>query len=556
MTHTSVFRPKLLDCLARYTRGTFAADLTAGLTVGILALSLSMALGIASERTPAIGIVTAIVAGFLIAALSGSKVQIGGPTAAFIPIVVGVAHEFGAGGLVICTMLAGFVLIAMGVARLGAIIKYIPVPVIAGFTAGIAVYIFSTQVKDFLGLRTSDPMPAEFIGKVEFLSHHIGQIDWPSAALALAAVALIRFWPQRWAKAVPASIVAVFAGTLVVAMLKLPVATIGSRFGADAIPRGLPAPAWPAFEWSQLGGLVRPALTIAVLAAIESLLCAVVADGMIEDKHDSNTELIAQGVANIGSALFGGLPATGALARTAANIRSGGRTPVAGMIHALTILGIVLLAAPLARFIPLPVLSAVLVVVAINMGEWHHFARLTKWPKGDAFVYVLTFVLTVLTDITVAVEVGMILAGILFIRRITDTTRLASVDDRELDYDPQHSLHGKTLPNGVAAFQLMGALVFGAADRLEAVLRRAGQRPRVIILGMKRVLALDATGLHALEEFEAELRHHGTHLIIAGVHTQPFMALSKGEFVSRIGEANFCADMDSAIARARELAAA
>ncbi len=550
-----MFRPKLLDCLRDYSRATFFADLIAGLTVGILALSLSMALGIASERTPAVGIVTAIVAGFLIAGLSGSRVQIGGPTAAFIPVVVSVAHEFGASGLLVCTMLAGFVLIAMGVARLGVMIKYIPVPVIAGFTAGIAIYIFSTQVKDFLGLRTTDPVPPEFIGKVEFLWHHLRTIDWPSTTLALAAVALIRLWPQRWAKIMPASIVAVVVGTALVAALHLPVETIGSRFGLDAIPRGLPTPAWPAFDWSQLSGLVRPAITIALLAAIESLLCAVVADGMIEDKHDSNTELIAQGVANIGSAFFGGLPATGALARTAANIRSGGRTPVAGIIHALTILAIVLVAAPLARFIPLPVLSAVLVIVALNMGEWHHFARLRKWPHSDSAVYLLTFALTVLTDITVAVEVGMILAGILFIRRITETTRLASVDERDLDYDPQHSLHGKTLPAGVTAFQLMGALMFGAADRLEAVLRRSGQRPMVIILGMKRVLALDATGLHALEEFEAELRHHGTQLIISGVHTQPFMALSNGGFVSRLGEDNFSADMDAAIARAEQLVA-
>lgn len=549
-----VFRPKLIDCLRGYSRELFFKDLIAGLTVGILALSLSMALGIASERTPAVGIVTAIVAGFLIAALSGSKVQIGGPTAAFIPIVVSVAHEFGISGLIVCTLLAGFVLIAMGMARLGVMIKYIPVPVIAGFTAGIAIYIFSTQVKDFLGLQTTDPVPPEFIGKVEFLWHHIRTIDWPSTLLALSAVGLIRLWPQRWAKIVPASIVAVIVGTIVVAALNLPVATIGSRFGLDAIPRGLPAPTWPAFDWAHLGGLVRPAITIALLAAIESLLCAVVADGMIEDKHNSNTELIAQGVANIGSAFFGGLPSTGALARTAANIRSGGQTPIAGIIHALTILGIVIVGAQFARFVPLPVLSAVLVVVALNMGEWHHFARLGKWPHSDSAVYLLTFALTVLTDITVAVEVGMILAGILFIKRITETTRLASVDERELDYDPQHSLHGKTLPSGVAAFQLMGALMFGAADRLEAVLRRSGQRPKVIILGMKRVLALDATGLHALEEFHAELQHHSTQLIISGVHTQPFMALSNGGFVARLGEENFCADMDAAIVRAERLA--
>ena len=300
---------------------------------------------------------------------------------------------------------------------------------------------------------------------------------------------------------------------------------------------------------------MRPAFTIALLASIESLLCAVVSDGMIEDKHDSNTELCALGAANIGSALFGGLPATGALARTAANIRSGARTPVAGIVHSITLLGVVFIAAPLAQFIPLPVLSAVLVVVALNMGEWHHFARLRHWPTSDGVVYLLTFALTVFTDITVAVEVGMVLASVLFIRRISETTKLTSVDERDLDYDPEHSLRGRTLPAGVAAFQLQGAFMFGAADRLDAVLSRREQRPRVVILGMKRVLALDATGLHALEEFHHHLRRRGSHLVISAVHTQPFMALSKGGFVEALGEKNFCADMDQALARAAEVAA-
>lgn len=551
--NTAFFRPKLIECLRSYSRADFIADLIAGLTVGIIALSLSMALGIASERTPGIGIVTAIVAGFLISALSGSKVQIGGPTAAFIPVVVGVAHTYGVNGLVVCTMLAGVFLIAMGVARLGVMIKYIPVPVVVGFTAGIAVYIFSTQVKDFLGLHTAEVVPPEFIGKLEFLWKHAALTHWPSVALGAGSLALIKLWPRSWGRRVPASIVAVVAGTLAVVTLQIPVETIGSRFGLDAIPHGLPAPAWPAFEWAQLGGLVRPAFTIALLAAIESLLCAVVADGMIEDKHDSNTELIAQGVANLGSALFGGLPATGALARTAANVRSGGRTPIAGIIHAGTILGIVLVAAPLARFVPLPVLSAVLVVVALNMGEWHHFARLRRWPRSDAVVYLLTFTLTVLTDITVAVEVGMVLASVLFIRRISETTKLTSVDERDLDYEAPHSLHGKTLPKGVAAFQLMGAFMFGAADRLETALRGSSQRPRVVILGMKRVLALDATGLHALEEFVAELRYHKAQLLIAGAHTQPLMTMAKAGFIEHLGEENFCADMDAAISRALAL---
>jgi SulP family sulfate permease len=550
-----IFRPKLLETLRNYRRADFIVDLTAGVTVGIIALSLSMALGIASERTPGIGIITAIVAGLLISTLSGSRVQIGGPTAAFIPVVVGVAHEYGVSGLIVCTMLAGFVLMGMGIARLGVMIKYIPVPVIAGFTAGIAIYILSTQTKDFFGLRTSDPVPADFHHKLTYLWKHISLTHWPSLALASSAFLFIKLWPSRWGQKVPASIVAVIAGTAAVPFFHLPVETIGSRFGVDAIPRGLPHPGWPAFDWNELGGLIRPAFTIALLAAIESLLCAVVADGMIEDKHDSNTELIAQGVANVGSALFGGLPATGALARTAANVRSGGRTPVAGIVHALTIAGVVLVAAPAARFIPLPVLSAVLVDVAIRMGEWHHFARLPRWPKSDSLVYLLTFALTVFTDITVAVEVGMVLASVLFIRRISETTKLATVDDRELDYDPSHSLHGRKLPPRVAAFQLMGALMFGATDRLEAALRGSSQKPRVVILGMKRVLALDASGLGALDDFHAELRHFRAHLIIAGAHTQPLMTMGRGGFVETLGEENFCPDMDSAVERATQLLA-
>lgn len=549
----SFFRPRLLETLRGYTRADFFADVIAGITVGIVALALSMALGIASDRTPAVGIITAIIAGFLNAVLSGSKVQIGGPTAAFIPIVVGVAQNYGVDGLVVCTLLAGVILIIMGISRLGVMIKYIPMPVIAGFTGGIAIYIFSTQVRDFLGLRIAEKVPAEFIGKVLVLARHMDTIHWPSVGVALGSLLLIKFWPATWARRVPGTIAAVLLGTLVVTALHLPVETIGSRFGLEAIPRSLPMPHWPQFDWTQLSGLVRPALTIAILAAIESLLCAVVSDGMIEDKHDSNTELCAQGIANIGCALFAGLPATGALARTAANIRSGARSPIAGIVHSLTILTIVLVAAPLARFIPLPVLSAVLVVVALNMGEWHHFARLRHWPTSDAVVYLLTFLLTIFTDITVAVEVGMVLASILFIRRIAETTKLTSVDERDLDYDPEHSLRGKTLPSGVAAFQLQGAFMFGAADRLDNILNRREQRPRVVILGMKRVLALDATGLHALEEFHHDITRHGSKLIIAGVHTQPFMALSKGTFVEQLGEENFCADMDTALLRAAQL---
>lgn len=548
------FHPKLLDTLRGYTRRDFATDLAAGITVGIIALSLAMALGIASERTPAVGIYTAIIAGFLISALGGSKVQIGGPTAAFIPIVVGVATQYGVDNLVICTLLAGALLVAMGMARLGVMIKYIPLPVIAGFTAGIAIYIFSTQVKDFLGLQV-DKVPADFLEKLVFLARHLDGIHWPSLVMSVGALAFIKLWPGSWARRIPASIVAVILGTLVVALFQVNVPTIGSRFGVDAIPRSLPVPHWPEIDLAQIKHLFRPAFTIAILAAIESLLCAVVADGMIEDRHDSNQELMAQGVANIGSAIFGGLPATGAIARTAANVRSGARTPVAGLIHAVTILAVILLAAPLAKFIPLPVLSAVLVVVALNMGEWNNFRRLPKWPRGDALVFCSTFVLTVVADITVAVEVGMVLAAVLFIKRVSETTKITAVDQQAVDLAPQDSIIGKDVPKGAMVYQLFGAFLFGTADKLENALERSHEEPRVLILGMRRVMAMDATGLNALEELHAKLRRRGHWLLLAGAHTQPLIMMQKDGFVQRIGEVNVCENLDLALLRARELLA-
>jgi sulfate permease, SulP family len=546
------FRPKLIGCLRDYSTSRFSTDLIAGLTVGIVALSLSMALGIASESTPAVGIYTAIVAGFVISVLSGSKVQIGGPTAAFIPVVVGVMKTYGVDNLIICTLMAGLILVAMGFGRLGVMIKYIPVPVITGFTAGIAVYIFSTQVKDFLGLNVNG-VPAEFIHKVAFLAKNLGSTHWPSVVLAIAALAFIRFWPATWGKRVPASIVVVILGTVIVSAFHIDVATIGSRFGENAIPQSLPKPHWPEFHWNTVAKLVNPAFTIALLAAIESLLCAVVADGMIEDRHDPNTELIAQGAGNIASALFGGLPATGAIARTATNIRCGGRTPIAGMFHAVTILLIVLMAAPWAKFIPLPILSAVLVVVALNMGEWQNFARLRRWPKSDALVYLTTFVLTVLADITVAVKWGMVLGAMLFIKRVSETTQITAVDEKVIDLAPEDSLIGKEVPKGVLVYQLSGAFMVGSADKLENALMRLKQEPEVLILGMRRVMAMDATGLNALEELHHKLKRRGKHLVLSGAHTQPLLAMQNAGFIERLGPENVCENLDAALTRAREL---
>jgi len=557
MSQPFPFRPRLLDVLKNYSRQDFAVDLGAGATVGIVALSLAMALGIASNSTPAAGIYTAIVAGFLISALGGSKVQIGGPTAAFIPVVVSVSVAYGTANLILCTMLAGLILIGMGAARMGNMIKFIPFPVTAGFTAGIAVVIFSTQVKDFLGLQM-DKSPGEFIERMKLLAEHLGTANWKNILLAAGSLALIRFWPANLGRRLPASIVAVILGTVAVALFGLEVATIGSRYGVDAIPQSLPMPQLPEFKFDELGNLIRPAFTIALLGAIESLLCAVVADGMIDDRHDSNTELMAQGVANIGSAFFGGLPATGAIARTATNIRSGARSPVAGIVHALTLLAVILTAAPLARFIPLATLSAVLVNVALNMGEWHNFTRLRRWPKSDTAVFVATFLLTVIFDITIAVEVGMVLAAFLFIRRIAETTQIQGVKDAAYDEGPIGEADAKAarhLPKGVVIYNLFGAFLFGTADKLETALQRSQQEPEVLILRMRQVLAMDATGLQALEDLAKRLRRRGKYLLLCGPHSQPLMAMHRHGFIEWLGEDNVCADVGTSLKRAERLIA-
>jgi SulP family sulfate permease len=546
------FSPRLLEALKNYSFHDFLRDCVAGVTVGIVALSLSMALGIASNSTPAAGIYTAVVAGFLISALGGSKVQIGGPTAAFIPIVVSVSAAYGLENLIICTLMAGLMLVAMGLMRMGTMIKYIPFPVTAGFTAGIAVVIFSTQVKDFLGL-TLDKNPGEFIERLTLLAGQVKFFQWPSLLLAAASLALIKLWPASLGRRVPASIVVVVGGMLAVAVFHLDVATIGSRYGEQAIPQSLPMPHWPVLDMHNLQNLIRPAFTIALLAAIESLLSAVVADGMVGDRHDSNQELVGQGVANMFSALFGGLPATGAIARTATNVRSGARSPVAGMVHALTLLGIILLAAPLTRYIPLPTLSAVLVNVALMMGEWHNLWRLSKWPKSDAAVFLATFGLTVVFDITIAVEVGMVLAAFLFIRRISETTRISGVDEAGFDESSTEGNTSVAVPKGVLVYSVFGAFLFGAADKLETALQRAQQEPEVLILKMRQVLAMDATGLQALEDLARRLRTRGKHLLLCGPHSQPLFAMNRHGFTDWLGQDNVCADLELSLVRAREL---
>jgi SulP family sulfate permease len=544
------FRPRVLETLRGYTKSDLTADLIAGVTVGIVALPLAMAFAIASGVKPEAGIFTAVIAGFIVSALGGTRVAIGGPTGAFIVILYGIGVKYGLDNLVICTILAGALLVTMGVARMGTMIKFIPYPVTMGFTSGIAVLIFTTQIKDFFGLQI-EKMPSDFVEKMIALGRHIGTVQGPTVALAGGSLAIILFWPKKWQRRVPGSIAALVAGTLAVALFQLPVETIGSKFGG--IPQGLPRPHVPQLSWETIQHLFQPAMTITLLAAIESLLCAVVADGMVDDRHDANQELIAQGLANIISPLFGGIAATGAIARTATNVKSGGRTPVAGIVHALTLLGIILVAAPLAKFVPLATLSAVLVNVALHMGEWHNFARLRKWPGCDSVVFLSSFALTVAVDLTVAVEIGMVLAAILFIKRSSETVQIMAVDQSTETEGSHHSLIGKEVPKGVMVYRMMGAFFFGAVDKLESVLNREKQEPEVLILRMRKVMAIDATGLNALEDLHEKLRRKGKHLVLSAPHTNPLLVMEKAGFIDRLGRANVCPHIDAALEQAREI---
>jgi sulfate permease, SulP family len=546
------FRPKLVDDLKSYSSQKFFSDLVAGITVGIVALPLAMAFAIASGVKPEAGIFTAVIAGLIISGLGGTRVAIGGPTGAFIVILYGIYAKYGAENLAICTIMAGVILFIMGATRLGTMIKFIPYPVTMGFTSGIAVLIFSTQIKDFLGLQV-DKVPSEFFEKMKVLAEHANTVGWSTLGLAAASLAIILFWPKSWQRRVPGSIVALVLGTLAVVFFQnyLHVETIGTKFGG--IPQGLPKPHIPAMSWDNIQHLFQPATTIALLAAIESLLCAVVADGMVDDRHDSNQELMAQGLANIVSPLFGGVAATGAIARTATNVKCGARSPIAGIVHALTLLAILLVAAPMAKFIPLATLSAVLVNVALNMGEWHNFARIPKWPRSDAAVFLTAFALTVVVDLTVAVEIGMVLAAILFIKRVSETTQITAVDESTETEGSQHSLVGKEIPKGVMVYRIFGSFFFGAADKLESVLKREKTEPEVLILRMRKVLAIDATGLNALEDLHERLHARGKHIILSGPHTQPLFMMDKAGFLERLGKENVCANIELSLARSREI---
>lgn len=550
MKPAEFFRPRLFDTLRGYNRPLFLADLTAGFTVGIVALPLAIAFAIASGVKPEAGIFTAIIAGFIISALGGSRVQIGGPTGAFIVIVYGIVVQYGLANLLICTIMAGFMLLLMGLFKLGSLIKFIPRPLVIGFTNGIAVLIALSEVKDFLGLKTAS-LPAEFSHKLAALYHALPSVDPLTFALATVSMLLILFYPKTWAQRLPSPIVALVLGTAVVALFDLPLETIGTKFGG--IPQGLPSFDMPEFTFATLRHLFSPALTIALLGAIESLLSATVADGMIDDKHDPNQELVAQGIANIVTPFFGGIPATGAIARTATNVRAGANSPVSGMVHALTLLVIILVAAPLAKHIPLATLAAILMVVALNMGEWDAFTTLKKYPRSDSAVLLITFMLTVVFDLTVAVEAGMLMAVLFFIRRITDLTHVSVAEEASYEDNETAPQSRKAVPQGVMVYRVYGALFFGAADKLETILRQQQAEPEVLILKMDEVITMDSSALHTLQSMQRKLRKNGKHLILCGAHTQPYFLMHQAGFFDEMGRDNVTANLDSALDRARAL---
>jgi SulP family sulfate permease len=548
-----VFVPKSVVCFREgYTRETLTRDVIAGVVVGIVALPLALAFAIASGVPPERGLYTAVIAGFLISALGGSRVQIGGPTGAFVVIVYGIVTKYGYDGLVLCTIIAGIILIVMGLSRMGALIKFIPYPVITGFTSGIAVIIFSSQVKDFLGLKMG-AVPPDFVEKWTAYAGHIGSAAWPTIGVAAGTLIVLIVWPKI-SRMVPAPFVAMILATLAVQLFALPVETIGSRFGG--VPSSLPAPHLPNIPWNNMRELISPSITIALLAAIESLLSAVVADGMIGTRHKSNMELVAQGVANIVSPIFGGIPATGAIARTATNIRSGGRTPLAGIVHALTLMLILIFAGQWAAKVPLASLAAILVVVAYHMSEWRSFAGLLRAPKSDIFVLIITFGLTVFVDLSVAVQVGVVASSLLFMRRMAEVTNIEGVsgelsDASAIDDPESITLGGRVIPKGVEIYEVNGPFFFGAADKIREVVGEIEKPPRALILRMRNVPAIDATGIHALEQLALKCKAQETTLILAEVRDQPLSVLARARradlFATRV------TTLDDALDRAGEL---
>jgi sulfate permease, SulP family len=548
----TVLVPKLITTLRTYDRRQLSADVTAGVIVGIVALPLAIAFAIASGVTPERGLYTAIIAGFLISALGGSRVQIGGPTGAFIVIVYSIVQKHGYDGLAIATLLAGGMLIVLGLARLGTAIKFIPYPVITGFTSAIALIIFSSQVKDFFGLRMG-AVPADFTEKWQAYAEAIVTVSPAALLVSGLALAIILLWPKVTQR-IPGAFVALIVTTVLVQALDLPVETIGSRFGA--IPSSLPTPSLPDVTPAEIALLVGPAFTIALLAAIESLLSAVVADGMIGGRHRSNMELVAQGIANVASPLFGGIPATGAIARTATNVKNGGRTPVAGIVHALTLLAITLFFGRWAALIPMPTLAAILVVVAYHMSEWRTFRTELRAPKSDVAVLLTTFFLTVLVDLTVAIEVGIVLAALLFMRRMAEVTNVSAIsgdadDAGDVYVTDTNAARRREIPKGVEVYEINGPFFFGAAEQFKDTLGRVARKPKVLIIRMRNVPAMDSTGMRALADVVRRSRKDGTLVFLSDVHAQPLVALGRSDLLDEIGDDNIFGNLDDALNRAR-----
>jgi SulP family sulfate permease len=542
--------PKTFTTLRGYTRAQLFADLQAGVVVGIVAIPLAIAFAIASGVAPERGLVTAAVAGFLVSLLGGSRVQIGGPTGAFVVIVYGIVTRYGLEGLTIVTILAGCILIVFGFARFGGAIKFIPYPVVTGFTSGIAVIIFSSQVKDLLGLKMG-AIPAHFLAKWKAYAADLGSASLPAIEVALGSLAILLIWPKISRK-VPGPIVAILAASAAVAAFGLPVETIGSRFGE--IHASIPAPSLPAISLDRVRELFPSAVTVALLAAIESLLSAVVADGMIGSRHKSNVELVGQGIANIAAGLFGGIPATGAIARTATNVKNGGRTPVAGMTHAVVVLLVLVFLGKWARFIPLATLAAVLTVVSYHMSEWRAFATLFKTPKSDVAVLLTTFFLTVVIDLTVAVQVGVVLAAFLFIKRMADATNVGAIT-QDLGDVPDGTMIGdadgvarRRIPEGVEVYEINGPFFFGAADKIKDVLHFVTKKPRVFVLRMRNVPVIDASGIRVLDDLFRSFSHQGIRFVIAGIQAQPRGALERAGKLDEYGRKNFVATLDEALA--------
>lgn len=546
------FKPKLFTTLKNYTRENFMTDLMAGIIVGIVALPLAIAFGIASGVTPEKGIITAIVAGFIISFLGGSKVQIGGPTGAFIVIIYGIIQEYGIEGLMVATMMAGIILVLLGIFKLGTIIKFIPYPIIIGFTSGIAVTIFTTQIADIFGLNfNGEKVPGDFIGKWILYFHHFDTVNWWNVVVSVASIFIIAITP-KFSKKIPGSLVAIVLVTVAVYLMKMYggiqcIDTIGDRFSIKA---QLPEAAVPSLDWEAIKNLFPVAITIAVLGAIESLLSAAVADGVIGDRHDSNTELIAQGIANFVSPIFGGIPATGAIARTMTNINNGGKSPVAGIVHAVILLLILLFLMPLAQYIPMACLAGVLVIVSYNMSGWRVFKGLLKNPKSDVTVLLITFFLTVIFDLTVAIEVGLVIACVLFMKRVMETTQISVITD-EIDPNKESDLevHEEHLivPEGVEVYEINGPYFFGIATKFEEIMARLGDRPKIRIIRMRKVPFIDSTGIHNLTTLCKMSQKENIHIILSGVNDQVHAVLEKSGFYELLGKENICSNINEAL---------